>query len=212
MAITDYKDPDYVASEVLASLIRARYGQDTGQLDAAVNALNRRVVASVNKQIQTSTYYKCLADSRSELVADTVSYVWDKLLADPGPVPNCEVRFAVFLGNRVDDYMRHQDTFDNALPSSDDMDLEGDEGDAIRLVDTLVDREGETPEDYALRVERHERVLSALIKLPRIEQKAFYLREECEFDWTKVAKLLGCSVPTARKHCNNSVEKMKGEL
>lgn len=61
VAITDYKDPEYVASEVLAALIRVRFGVDTGQLDAAVNALK------LIKQMRI----KCLSQMNPKMLCST---------------------------------------------------------------------------------------------------------------------------------------------
>ena len=212
VALTNYKDPDYVASEVLAALIRVRFGQDSGQLAAAINALNGRVVALAGKNIHTHPVWASLAARNSELVSDAISYFWDKLLSDAQELSNAEVRFAVYVANRTDDFMRQQLNFGNSMSSSDDMDHGDEDGNSTRLVDTLVDEEGETPEEHAIRAQTTERVMKLMMGLPRIERNAFYLRQELEYEWSKVAELLGCSVPTARKHYQSCVDKLKGEL
>ncbi len=212
VAITNYKDPDYVASEVLAALIRVRFGNDNGQLDSAVNALNRRIVSLSRKHIYTHPVWASLAANNSELVIDAIQYLWGKLLSDTQEISNSEVRFAIFLSNRVDDFMRHQLTYDNSMPSSNDSDTSNEDDESIKLIDTLVDPECETPEEYAIRVERKERVLKMMMGLPKLERNAFYYRKELEYDWPKVAELLGCSIPTAHKHYKSCVDKLKGEL
>lgn len=212
VAISDYKDPDHVASEVLAALIRVRFGEDSGQLAAAINALHGRVVAFARKHIHTHPVWATIAAGNSELVVDAVSYVWDKLLAEKQEVSNAEVRFAVYLANRTDDFMRQQLTFGNSMPSSDNMDVGDEDGEPTRLIDTLIDDDGETPEEHAIRSQTTSRVMKLMMGLPKIERNAFYFREELEYEWSKVAELLGCSVPTARKHYQSCVDKLKGEL
>jgi DNA-directed RNA polymerase specialized sigma24 family protein len=48
--------------------------------------------------------------------------------------------------------------------------------------------------------------------LPKRERDAFYFREEFKYEWAKVAELLGCSVPTARKYRDQAMDKLKGAM
>ena len=46
----------------------------------------------------------------------------------------------------------------------------------------------------------------------RVERNAFYFRAEFKYEWKKVAELLGCSIPTARKYFDGAMEKLEGAL
>lgn len=212
IAITDYRQPDYVASEVLASLIRARFGASTGVLGAATEALHRRVIEGAETRIRTKATWRQLEHNNSEIVPEAISYFWDKFLHDEQTVCNAEVRFAVYLKNKVDDYMRHLLTDENTRPSVDDMGRTDEDGDDVEFIDTIEDANGQSPEETAMRGQLSTKIMSALMALPRRKRNAFYFRVECGYEWNKVALLLECSVPTARKLVEGSLKELRGAL
>lgn len=214
IAVSDYRKNDYVASEVLASIIRLRFGQSTGVLHAATEELHRRVVKMV--EIYTfqrySDVWRELKNNSSEVLVDTISYFWKTFIDDEQLVCNAEVRFFVYLQNRVDDYRRHLETEENTRKSINDIAASDEDGDEVDFIDTVEADFGESPETVAIRMQESKKINSALMSLPRIERNAFYFRVECEYDWDTVAKFLGCSIPTARQHLNRGVEKLQGAL
>lgn len=212
IAITDYRQPDYVVSEVLASMIRARFGANNGVLSAATEALHRRVVEGAGTRIRTKEAWRQLEHNNSEVVTEAISYFWDKFLDDEQAVCNAEVRFVVYLKNKVDDYMRHLLTDENTRPSVEDVVGKDEDGDEVEFIDTVKDADGESPEEAAMRGQLSTKVMNALMSLRRRERNAFYFRVECEYKWKKVAELLGCSIPTARELVKNSLEKLRGEI
>jgi hypothetical protein len=212
IAITDYRQPDYVASEVLASVIRARFGASNSVLSAATEALHRRVVEGAETRIRTKGAWRRLEQNNNVVVAEAISYFWEKFLDDEQVVCNAEVRFAVYLKNKVDDYMRHLLTEENTRPSVDDMGGMDENGQEVDFIDTVEDANGESPQEAAMRGQLSTKIVNALMSLPRRERNAFYFRVECAYEWKKVAALLKCSIPTARKLVEASVEKLKGEL
>ena len=214
IAVSDYRKNDYVASEVLASIVRLRFGQSTGVLHTATEELHRRVVKMV--EIHTvrrhSDVWRELKRNCSEVVVDAISYFWTTLIADEQAVCNAEVRFAVYLQNKVDDYMRHLLIEENTRKSINDIAASDEDGDEADFIDTVEGNFSESPEMVAIRMQESEKINSALMSLPRIERNAFYFRVECEYDWETVAKLLGCSIPIARQHLNRGLEKLQGAL
>lgn len=212
MATADYRQPGYVASEVLASLIRVRFGAATGVLSAATEALLRRVITGTEARIRGKEAWRQLEHNNSEVVAEAIAYFWDKFLHDQQAVCNAEVRFAVYLKNKVDDYMIHLLTEENTMPSVDDMDTTDEDGDEVECYEMVKDPNCESPEEAAMRAQLSAKVTSALMVLPRPERNAFYFRIECEYDWNKVADLLECSVPTARKLVKRSLDKLQGAI
>ncbi len=212
IAITDYRQPDYVASEVLASLIRVRFGATTGILTAATEALHRRVVTGAEVRIRGKEAWHKLARNSSEVIAEAIAYFWDKFVHDQQSVCNAEVCFAVYLRNKVDDYMKHLLTNENTMESIDDMEAEDEDGEEVKFITMVKDPNGTSPEQIAIRGQLSTKITSALMALPRRERNAFYFRVECEHDWQQVADLLECSVPTARKLVKRSLEKLQGAL
>jgi len=214
IAISDYRKNDYVASEVLASIVRLRFGQCTGVLHAATEELHRRVVKMV--EIHTfrrhSDIWRELKRNCSEVVVDAISYFWTMFIADEQAVCNAEVRFAVYLQNKVDDYMTHLLIEENTRTSINDIAASDEDGDEVDFIDTVEDDFGESPDVAAITMQEREKINAALMSLPRLERNAFYFRVECEYDWEAVAKFLGCSIPTARQHLNRGLEKLQGAL
>jgi RNA polymerase sigma factor (sigma-70 family) len=118
----------------------------------------------------------------------------------------------VYLKNKVDDYMIHLLTDENTIPSVDDMDATDEDGDEVEFYEMVKDPNCESPEEAAMRAQLSAKITNALVALPRPERNAFYFRIECEYDWHKVADLLECSVPTARKLVKRSLDKLQGAI
>jgi RNA polymerase sigma factor (sigma-70 family) len=209
---TAYRQPGFVPSEVLASLIRVRFGATNGVLSAAAEALHRRVVTGAEARIRTKEAWRKLERKNSEAVAEAIDYFWDKFLHDQQAVCNAEVRFAVYLKNKVDDYMLHLLTKENTMPSVDGMGAKDEDGEEAEFIDVVEDPNGESPEQAAMRGQLTTKMASALVALPRRERNAFYFRVECEYDWKKVADLLECSIPTARELVNKALKNLRGAL
>lgn len=214
IAVSDYRKNDYVASEVLASIVRLRFGQTTGVLHAATEEMHRRVVKMV--EIHTfrrhSDAWRELKHNCSEVVVDAISYFWTTFIEDEQVVCNAEVRFAVYLQNKVDDYMKHLLIEENTRKSINDIAASDEDGDEADFIDTVEDDIGKSPEAVAIKMQENEKINGAFMSLPRIERNAFYFRMECEYDWDTVAKFLGCSIPIARQHLNRGLEKLQGAL
>lgn len=212
IAVADYRSTGYVASEVLASIIRLRFGQSTGVLSAATEELNRRVVKMVEIHIRRKPGWRMLERNSSEVIVDAISYFWTTFMADSQTVCNAEVRFAVYLGNKVDDHMKHLLTEENTRTSVDGMMATDEDGDEMNFIDTIEDANCESPEAVAIRSQESKKIMSSFMALPHIERNAFYFRVECGYDWKAVAQFLGCSIPTAREYVNRSLQKLRGAL
>jgi len=131
-------------------------------------------------------------------------------LEEKGPFSNAEYRFGIYVGNRVDDFLRHLRAEKNSMNSVDAM---GGEDDSVSYTaDDVEDENAEPPEDALMRKRQSAKVNQVLIDLPKLERDAFYFRDEFRYEWTKVAELLGCSVPTARKYRDQAMNKLKGAM
>lgn len=212
IGIEKFKDPEYVASEVLASIVRARYGADNGVLSATAASLHHRVVEGAEIRIRTHPAWRDVAQNDSEAIEDAIGYFWHKFMDDKQAVCNAEVRFKVYLENKVDDYMRHLLTEENTRESIDGMSAIDEDDDEANFIDTVTDPDGLSPEESAIRGQVSRVVAQAFQLLSEQERQVLYLRIECEYNWNKVAELLGCSIPTARNLLNNALEKLRGEL
>ncbi len=209
--IADHDAADFLDSEVLASIIRNRLRESAGVVNEATVVLNRRIHILVGKRLR-GAIWGGMPSRGSTVIEDTIDYVWDALLLDDEGLSNCEVYFAVFVRDRVDDYMRHLLTQKNSVESLDAMAVTAEDGSQAPFIDTVADDEAETPEEELMRTQLTAAVRSTLIALPPIERDAFYLRIECQYDWKMVASFLGCSIPTARLHLKRSLEKLKGAM
>jgi len=212
LLIDDYHDSEYIPSEVLASLIRARYGFQSDLLGLITRVLHRRVIIGIHSCIRKNETLRSLAMDNSELVQEAASYFWGKFFEDEQLVSNSEVRFGVYLKDRVIDYMRYLLIEENTRESVDTFANVDDEGNSLNYIDTVEDDNNDSPEVEVIRLQEQSRIMAALINLPQKERNAFYFRVECEYDWMKVAKLLDCSIPTARALLNLSIEKLQGAL
>lgn len=210
--VSDYKSPEYVESEVLASIVRLRLGGET-IVNGAAAELHRRITKFVSIRIRTSTAGRQLLHNNNQLIEDALFYIWDNLLGDQAPISNSEVRFAVFVKNKVTDFLRHMMTKKNSMSSVEDLyDKADDSQYQNAVVDQVEDLDSELPEEALMRKQKSAELIELLQDMPKLEQSAFYFRIECEFEWPKVASLLGCSIPTARKHLKNSYDKLQGAM
>lgn len=212
IGIKGYTDQHYVESEVLATLIRARFGQMSGVVDAAVVELHRRMQILVGKRMLGMKGQPEVARRGDQAVPDTIDYIWDHFFEETVPLSNSEVRFAVYVRDRVDDFMRHLRAEKNSMESVDGMDIVDSDGGTTPYIETVEDPRAETPEDALSWKQKSAKVLDTLMSLPKTERNAFYFRAEFQYEWQKVADLLGCSIPTARKHYDTAMKKLKGEL
>lgn len=212
IGVRNHLDTNHLASEVLASLIRSRYRESERVVDAAVEELNRRMQIHAGKRLRAMTAWSGVVERSSTIADDCIDYIWDKLLADESPVSNSEVRFAVFVRERVDDFMRSQLAQKNSMQSVDAWSVPDEDG--HELPSALADEEedSDTPEAAAIRAQTTARVTAALMALPVKERHAYYYRSECEYEWNAVAEFMHCSVPTAKLHHQRALKKLLGEL
>lgn len=211
LRVVSCKDPLYVPSEVLSSLVRARYGESNGILSLAAEALHRRVVSGVGSRIWSKAAWHSMAQHNSEVVKEAISYFWEKLLVDEQAVCNAEVRFGVYLANRVDDYMIHLLAKKNTNKSMQEMAARDENGQSVDFESTIEDSEYDGPLEEIIREEESTNLERKLMAMPKHERNAFYFRVECEYDWKTVARLLRCSIPTARKHLRIAIRRLEGE-
>jgi RNA polymerase sigma factor (sigma-70 family) len=203
-------DPDYVSSEVLASLVRLRFERDNGLMDAAAAALHKRVVKGARSRILgRPTWRRIYGNKDTGIIDDAVTYFWEKFLADQQAVCNAEVRFEVFWKNKTDDYMRHLLTEENTRPSLDALANVDDDGRSTPVAEQIED-DGPSPEESAIVSQLAANLSDELLALPKRERNAFQFRCEYGYPWKKVAELLQCSIPTARELVRISVEKLQG--
>lgn len=207
IGVVDHTASDFLDSEILAALIRNRVRESAGFVNEATVVLNRRIQVLVGKRLHGKEWYG-MTSRGSTVIEDTIDYVWDTLLREEG-MSNCEVYFAVFVRDRVDDYMRHLLAEKNSMESIDAMTVNDQDGNQTPLIDTVKDDDTETPEEVLMRVQQTKALRNMLMSLPQAERNVFYFRIACQYDWKKVAEFIGCSTPTARQHLKRSLEKLK---
>ena len=134
------------------------------------------------------------------------------MFAETVAVSNAEVRFAVYVRDRFDDFMRHLRAEKNSMESVDTMTVTDREGSATPFIDTVEETDSEGPEEKLIGKQRNAKVLSTLMALPMIERNVFYFRVEFKYEWKKVAELLGYSIPTAKNHFKSAMKKLEGAL
>lgn len=212
IAVQDRTDPDYVSSEVLSSLVRVRYG-GAAVLDVAARALYARVMSGVERYLRQNPKWDALAASSSETVAEATSSAWAALITDKAPVSLAEVRFWPFIEARALDYLRAQLAHKNTMVVPlETMGATDEEGNEVAFENTLAADEDEQPEAMLQRKLLAEALHKAYVEMPAIERRAVFMRLECQYGWDEVARLLKCSVPTARKHYNNGVARLMGAM
>lgn len=210
IGVGDYAAADFLDSEVLAALIRNRFRESDSIMHEAIYVLNKRIQVLVGKRLR-NIIWDGMTERGSTVIEDTIDYVWDKLLEEEG-VSNSEAYFGVFVQDRVDDYMRHLLTQKNSMKSIDSMTVDDEEGNQTPLIDTITDGDAETPEEILIRTQETAAMRTQFASLPQPERSAFYFRIICEYDWSTVANLMDCSIPTARQHLKRSLEKLQGVM
>ena len=210
--LSDHEQPDYVASEVLATLIRNRANQAGGVVTAAVVELNRRLQVFVGKRVRGVKSRPEVKRRGDQMLGDTIDYVWDRFYEDQDLVSNSEAFFAVFARNKIDDFLEHLCADKNSMDSVDSMDIVDEDGNASSYISTVEDTNAETPEEALMRQQLNAKALNVLMTMPKLERDAFCYRVECKYPWQLDADLLGCSIPTANKHFAAAMEKLEGAL
>lgn len=212
IGVGDHNDSSHIASEVIATLIRNRFGQAEGVVSAAVEELNRRIQVLVGKRMRGMMEWPAVARRGNQALPDTIDYVWDRFFEETVAVSNAEVRFAVFVRDRVDDFMRHLRADKNSMESVDAKAVSDTEGNTTPFIDTVEDADADNPEQVLAGKQQNAKILNVLMALPKVERNAFYFRAEFKYEWKKVAELLDCSIPTANKHFAAATEKLEGAL
>lgn len=210
IGISDYRTAGYVSSEVLASVVRARFGQHGGLLDVAARALFERIVRLVGAYLRKNSHWRGVANSSSETLNEINSYIWDKLIGDPSATCFAEVRFLTFVEARVEDYLRSRLAQKNQMKSLDSMHSRDEEGRERQYADLIKDETTDTPEIAAIRLQTTAVLNRALLALEPLERRAVHFRVQCEMGWDETATALGCSIPTAKKHLDRGLDKLRG--
>lgn len=212
IAVRDHKDARHVNSEVLATLIRHPPSRPEKVNTAAVEELNARIQILVGKRMRGLSWLPGVRRRGSNALQDTIDYVWDRIFEDKG-LSNCEVRFAVFVRDRVDEFVRHLEADKNSMDPIEGMPvIDHETGDETPLIELQEDTQGERPEAALMRKQQSEALDDAILALPKEQRRAFLLRAKFEYEWPRVAAALGCTVPTARKLYEQARETLQGAL
>ena len=197
--IADHLNPDYVPSEALASLVRAWFGKNTGVLDRSVSVLYSRLMKLVDAYFKKNPNWNKVVRRSSETLKEATAEAWASLVTDKNAVSFAEVRFLPWVEARVLDFLKSQ-TRKKCLPNRpDDPDH-----------DQVADEEQDTPEEALARKQLAAGLVGALLACPPKVRQAVYLREKCGHQWPEVAKLIGCSVPTARSYYKQGLKALAG--
>lgn len=210
LCIADFRTDGYVTSEVLASIVRARFGQQTGVLDLAARALYERLVRLAAAYLRKNSRWHGIANSSNETLNEIVSYIWDKLISDRAEVCFAEVRFLTYTEARIEDYLRSRLAQKNQTRSLDELHERDERAGRRPRAQLIRDETTDTPEEVAIREQTSAELNRALLALEPMERHAVHFRVQCELDWDQTAKALGCSIPTAKKHLERGLEKLRG--
>jgi hypothetical protein len=212
VAVQSPSSPDYVASEVLCSMLRVRFAQGTVVFDEVAKTLLARLFKAVERYFRENPKWDGLLRSSSETLKEAVSHTWAAAVLDKAPVSLAEVRFWPFVEARVLDYLRSQLAQKNqALPLA-SIGAVDDDGAETPYENTIEGDEEDEPSAVLARKLQSERVNKAYMELDTTMRRAVYFRLECKYDWAKVAGLLGCSVPTARNYYHRGVARLQGAM
>lgn len=210
IAIESFKDPDFVATEVLVSLVRARFGRKTGLLDRIAVVLRARMIRLIGAYLRKNPQLSNLVQESSETLDEMTSAAWLTLLADQNPVSFAEVRFLKWIEARVRDYLGERLAQKNRMPSYDARKTRDSDGQEIGREQLLAADEDDGPDAVVLRLELGTKLNHVLMSLEPEIRRAVYYRLELDLDWDVVADLLGVSKPTARKYYKIGLEKLQG--
>lgn len=210
LGIPDFRTEGYVASEVMASLVRTRFGQHSGVLLIAGRTLYERLVRLAGAYLRKNSQWHGIANASNETLNEVVSYVWEKLISDSSVVSFAEVRFLTFTEARIEDYLRSRLAQKNQMKSLDAMRGRDEDGRTRQYAELIQDEAADTPEIAAIRAQTSAEVNQALLALDPLERRAVHFRVQCELDWNQTAKAMGCSIPTAKKYLERGLEKLRG--
>jgi RNA polymerase sigma factor (sigma-70 family) len=211
MGITDYRADDYIPSEVLATVVRTRFGKHNGVLDLAAATLFDRTVRLVGAYLKKNSGWDHIVSSSSETHKDIVSYIWEKLLADKAAVCFAEARFTPFIERRTSEYLLSRTSLKNQARSLDAIQTRDEDGQSCPAAELIEDEASESPEIATSRAQVSEALKRGLLALEPTERSVIYFRILHECSWELTAKYLGCSITTAKKHLSKALEKLRGE-
>lgn len=198
LAIRDYQSPDYLASEVLVSLIRLRHGAPEGVGAAIVEVLNSRLTS-----LAGSFFAKHGKPRQGEsIVEEAVNAVWVAVLAAQEPVGDsfAEMRFLPFVSARLTDLVRRAIVRDRNTVATAELAPIGQDGEITSFEESIPIDGEDQPEKEFERKRLMTRLAADMAALSKKERIAVYFRLECQFEWRRIAELMDCSIPTARKH------------
>lgn len=206
LAITDYKHPDFVNSEVLSILVR-NGGSPKHLREMAASSLNRRILWTVVGLRKLNETWGTLLN-RPQVLEDTIQTVWVHLLKDSTPVAASEVHFRLFAQGRAMDYLRSLMAKKRSDVSYDQF-VSGDLDDEP-FVARIADDDAPGPEETALREELRKSLYAAYMALPKKQRNAVYYRLDEGHSWKQVAEFMKCSEPTANKHYDAGIAALLG--
>lgn len=212
LSIEKFKDPDFVASEVLVSLVRMRFGLRSGLLDRIVSVLYGRLMRLINVYFHKKPQWHGIVNVSSETLQEATSAAWVVLNTDSNPVSFAEVRFLPWVEARAEDYLQEQVALKNSMPSYDALSAVDEDG-CTTGAENLLEGDGEdVPEAVAQRRELSGRLRGLMMSWEPGVRHAVYFRLECDYDWDMVAELMGVTKPTARKYYNIGIERLNGAI
>jgi len=212
IGVDDYTNPDYVDSEVLVTIVRARYGRATGVLDAAAAAIIKRMNVLIQRYFAINPKWHAIVNSSSETLAEATAYAWQILLEDQKEVSFAEIRFLPWIEARAKDYLIQQLAKKNQNQSLEAMGVEDNDGTKSPYLDTVEGDEDDEPYSVAEREQLQARLKEELYSLETPVRRAVFCRLVWQYEWKQIAEILECSVPTARKYYNMGIEKLTGEM
>jgi hypothetical protein len=212
ITIPKFDDPEFVASEVLVSLLRMRFGQGSGLLDRIVNVLYGRLMRLIDQYFGKNPRWLGIVSASSETLKDATSAAWEVLNRDSNPVSFAEVRFLPWVEARAEDYLQRQLAQKNSMPSYDARATAVEDGNTMGPEQFLADDEQDAPELAYHRKELSQRLQGLIMAWDPAVRHAVYFRLECGYDWEKVAELMGVSKPTARRYYNIGIERLNGAI
>lgn len=219
LKIVDYTDPNYIAPEVLASLVRIRFREEQGLDQLADRTLNERVWKRVTAMIGDHQQWRWVVrkENQPEFVQDAAQEFWKKFVEDdkkhPGQLIFAEVRFGPYLEGCVKDYVKHLKRDKNKAKYFTDMDpvvVEQDEdaSESTPFIENIPDPASDAWLRDLIVNDEAKTIKAVLDMLPHMERQAVILRGMYEYEWEVVARRLDCTPPTARKYYRQGKEKV----
>ncbi len=212
ITIARFNDTEFVASEVLVSLVRMRFGQSSGLLDRIVNVLHGRLIRLIDQYFGKNPQWRGIVSASSETLKEATSAAWEALNKDQNPVSFAEVRFLPWVEARAEDYLQEQLARKNSMPSYDALTAVDEDGNSIGPENLLAGDERDIPETVLQRKELSQHLQELMMSWETAVRHAVYFRLECDYDWEQVASLMRVSKPTARKYYNIGIERLNGAI